>query len=109
MTHKVAVGLVKKDLMSLGYEVVAQKYSAAKGADIEVWTGKRGFKVEVKIPYKLKNGGWQINQLSEKNADMVAIVLKSKRIVYTSIQDHSKIASVKGFRGVSNYINFFGK
>lgn len=109
MTHKKAVALVSKDLRALGYKVVAQTHSAANGADIEVWTGKKGYKVEVKIPYKLKNGGWQINGLSEKNTDMVAVVLKNKRIIYSSIVDHGKIASPKGFRGVSSYINFFTK
>jgi hypothetical protein len=107
MKHKQAVALVTKDLRSLGNTVVPQTHSAAKGADIEMWTGRRSYKVEVKVPYKLASGGWQIDALHERNADMVAIVINKNRIIYCTIGDHAKIASPRGFRGVSHYINFF--
>ncbi len=107
MTHKEAVAKVGRDLRRLGYKVVTQTHSAAKGPDIEVWTGKKGYKVEVKIPKKLVNGGYQIDPLQEKNADMVAMVLPNGRIIYSSYKDHVKAASKKGFRGTSDYVNFF--
>ncbi len=107
MNHKTAVNKVVRDLRSLGYVVKPQTHSAAKGADIQVWTGKVGYKVEVKVAKRLTNGGWQINPLQEKNTDMLAIVLNSGRIIYSSYKDHARVVKGKGYRGISDYVNFF--
>lgn len=107
MKHKQAVAIVKKDITTLGHTAVAQVNASTNGPDIEVWTGKKGYRVEVKVAVKLKNGGWQIGPLAEKNTDMLAIVMPNKRIVYSSMKDHKKIMGERGYRGVSDYINFF--
>lgn len=107
MNHNKASKLVTKDIRTLGYTAIAQAKVAANGADIEVWTGKKGYKVEVKVAKRMTRGGWQISPLDSKNADVVAVVLPNGRIIYSSIKDHEKISSVKGWRGVSDYINFF--
>ena len=107
MNHKKAATLVVKDIKALGYTAVPQKKTSSNGADIEVWTGKKGYKVEVKVAKRMTRGGWQIAPLDSKNADVVAIVLPKGRIIYSSIKDHERVASVKGWRGVSDYIKFF--
>lgn len=107
MTHKDAVALVCKDMKDTKYTVVPQKYSAMTGPDIEVWTGKKSYKIEVKVAKKLVNGGWQVNPLEERHCDMLAVVLPNKRIVYSSIKDHKRLMAAGGYRGITDYVNFF--
>lgn len=107
MNHSKAVSVVCKDIRSLGHTAAAQRNPTNNGPDIEVWTGNRGYRVEVKVVKKLRNGGWQIGPLAERNTDMLAIVLPNKRIIYSSMKDHKKIMGERGYRGVSDYINFF--
>lgn len=107
MTHKEAVALVCKDMKDTGYILVPQTHSAATGPDIEVWTGKRSYKVEVKVAKCMTNGGWQINPLEERHTDLVAIVLPTKRIIYSTLKDHKRLVGPKGYRGITDYLTFF--
>lgn len=95
-------------LLSKGFAVSINKSINSNGIDLVAIKNSNHFLIEVKKANK-SNRAISVSSLNKSGirSDYIAIVTPKNNIIFQTIEDHLKLISKKGTRGVTKLVNLY--